>query len=134
MIVYQLILFVVIGFFALRSQINGTSKKLAEEGFWQQYAKSRGLRFEDPSAFAAAHAKAELPGKPARVMTGTFDGIPGSLLVTGDGFTRGDSIALVAGPTGPTATLEFDVSAPGASAKALDQYAADLVLDLKTRP
>jgi hypothetical protein len=67
-------------------------------------------------------------------MTGTVDGIPGSLLVTGNGLTRGDSIALVAGPSGPTATAEFDVSAPGASAKALDRFAADLALDLQTRP
>ena len=133
-LVYQAILFVIVGYLVLRRQINGTSEKLAAEGFWQQYAKTRGLRFEDPSQFAATHAKAELPGNPVRVMTGTFDGVNGSLLVTGDGFTRGDSIALVAGPTGPTATAEFDVSAPGASATALDRYAADLVLDLKTRP
>jgi hypothetical protein len=133
-LIYQLILFVVIGFFVLRSQINGTSKQLAIEGFWQQYAKARGLRFEDPSSFAATHAKAELPGNPVRVMTGTFEGIQGSLLVTGEGLKRGDSIALVAGEAGPTATAEFDVSAPGPSAKALDQYAADLALDLKTRP
>jgi hypothetical protein len=133
-IVYQLILFVVIGYFVLRSRINGTSEKLAAEGFWQQYAKTRGLRFEDTAEFAATHAKAKLPGKPVRVMTGSFDGLPGSLLVTGDGFTRGDSIALVAGPMGPTATAEFDVSAPGASAKLLDEYAAELVMDLRTRP
>jgi hypothetical protein len=133
-LIYQVILFVIIGFFVLRSQINGTSQQLAAEGFWQQYAKQRGLRFEDPATFAATHAKAELPGNPVRVMTGTFDGIPGSLLVTGEGSKRGDSIVLVAGESGPTATAEFDVSAPGPSAKALDQYAADLVLDLKTRP
>jgi hypothetical protein len=133
-LIYQAVLFVIVGYFVLRSQINGVSEKLAAEGFWQQYAKTRGLRFEDPSSFAATHAKADLPGNPIRVMTGTFDGVPGSLLITGDGFTRGDSIALVGGEAGPTATAEFDVSAPGASAKALDQYAADLVLDLKTRP
>jgi hypothetical protein len=133
-LIYQGILFVVIGFFVLRSTINGMSKQLAAEGFWQQYAKTRGLAFEDPATFAATHAKAELPGNPVRVMTGTFDGIPGSLLVTGDGLKRGDSIALVAGESGPTATADFDVSAPGPSAAALDQYAADLVLDLKTRP
>ena len=112
-LVYQALLFVIVGYFVLRRQINGTSEKLAVEGFWQQYANARGLRFEDPAEFAATHAKAELPGKPVRVMTGSFDGIPGSLLVTGDGFTRGDSIALVAGPMGPTATAEFDVSASG---------------------
>jgi hypothetical protein len=133
-LIYQAILFVVIGFFVLRSQINGTAKQLASEGFWQQYAKARGLTFEDPATFAATHAKAELPGNPVRVMTGTFDGIPGSLLVTGDGLKRGDSIALVAGESGPTATADFDVSAPGPSAAALDKYAADLVLDLQTRP
>jgi hypothetical protein len=133
-LVYQGILFVVIGFFVLRGQINGTAKQLAAEGFWQQYAKARGLTFEDPGTFAATHAKAELPGNPVRVMTGTFEGIPGSLIVTGDGLKRGDSIALVAGESGPTATAEFDVSAPGPSAHALDQYAADLVLDLQTRP
>ena len=66
-----------------------------------------------------------------RVMTGTFDGVAGSLLLTGDGFKRGDSIALVGGATGPTATAEFDVSARGVG-KALDEYAAELV-DLKTR-
>jgi hypothetical protein len=133
-LVYQGLLFVIVGYLVLRRQINGTSEKLAAEGFWQQYARTRGLRFEDPSSFAATHAKADLPGNPVRVMTGSFDGVPGSLLVTGDGFTRGDSIALVAGPIGPTATAEFDVSAPGASAKALDGYAAELVMDLRTRP
>ena len=55
-------------------------------------------------------------------------------MITGDGFKRGDSIALVGGPTGPIATAEFDVSAPGASAKALDAYVDELVLDLKTQP
>ena len=133
-LVYQGILFVIIGFFVLRSTINGTSKQLASEAFWQQYANRRGLTFESPSEFAATHAKAELPGNPVRVMTGTFDGIQGSLLVTGDGLKRGDSIALVAGESGPTATADFDVSAPGPSATALDRFAADLVLDLKTRP
>jgi hypothetical protein len=133
-LIYQGVLFVVVGFFVLRRQINGTSQKLATEGFWQQYVKTRGLTVEDPSSFAATHAKADLPGNPVRVMTGAFDGVPGSLMITGDGLKRGDSIALVAGEAGPTATAEFDVSAPGASAEALDRYAADLVLDLKTRP
>ncbi|MDX6583754.1 MAG: hypothetical protein QOI10_2938 [Solirubrobacterales bacterium] len=133
-LIYQGILFVIIGYLVLRSQINGSSQKLATEGFWQQYARDRNLTFEDPSTFAATHAKANLPGAPVRVMTGTFSGIPGSLMTTGDGFKRGDSIALVGGEDGPTATAELDVSAPGISASALDQYAADLALDLKTRP
>ena len=47
--------------------------------------------------------KASLPGTPKRVMTGVFAGVPGSLMVTGDGLKRGDSIALVGGETGPIA-------------------------------
>ena len=84
-LIFRLFLFVVIGFFVLRSRINGTSQKLAVEGFWREYARTRGLRAEDPSSFAAAHAKADLPGAPARVMTGMLGGVDGSLMVTGDG-------------------------------------------------
>ena len=47
-LIYQAFLFVVIGFFVLRSRINGTSKKLAAEGFWQQYARARGLASRGP--------------------------------------------------------------------------------------
>ena len=57
-LIFELCLFAIIGFFVLRSQINGTSRKLAVEGFWREYARTRGLRLEDPSAFAATHAKA----------------------------------------------------------------------------
>ena len=132
-LIYQAFLFVVIGFFVLRSQINGTSQKLAAEGFWQQYARERSLTFEDPSTFAATHAKANLPGTPKRVLTGVFAGVPGSLMVTGDGLKRGDSIALVGGETGPIATADLDVSAPGASAAALDAYAEQLAGELRGR-
>jgi hypothetical protein len=52
-------------------------------------------------------------------------------MITGDGLKRGDSIALVAGPDGPIATADFDVSAPGASAEALDSYAQRLAAELK---
>ena len=122
-LIFELCLFAIIGFFVLRSQINGTSRKLAIEGFWREYARTRGLRLEDPSAFAATHAKAEPPGRSRPgCMSGGLGGVDGSLMITGDGFTRGDSIALVAGPVGPMASAEFEVSAPGASAKALDAY------------
>ena len=130
-LIYQAFLFVVIGFFVLRSQINGTSEKLAAEGFWQQYARERSLTSEDPSTFAATHAKANLPGAPKRVLTGVFAGVPGSLMVTGDGLKRGDSIALVGGETGPIATADLDFSAPGASAAALDAYAEQLAGQLR---
>ncbi len=131
-LIYQAFLFVVIGFFVLRSRINGTSQKLAVEGFWREYARTRGLRAEDPSSFAAAHAKADLPGAPVRVMTGMLGGVDGSLMVTGDGLRRGDSIALVAGPTGPVAKADLEFSAPGASATALDAYVERLAAQLRT--
>jgi hypothetical protein len=130
-LIYQASLFVIIGFFVLRSQINGTSQKLAVEGFWREYARTRGLHLEDPSSFAAAHAKADLPGAPTRVMTGMLGGIDGSLMLTGDGLRRGDSIALVAGPTGPVASADLEFSAPGASAKALDAYVERLAGELR---
>lgn len=130
-LVFELLLFVVVGFLVLRSKINGVSAELAAEGFWREYARSRHLTVEGPRDFAAAHAKANLPGAPVRVLTGTFGGVPGSLMVTGDGLKRGDSIALVGGPDGPIATAPFDVSAPGPSATALDQYAAKLADELR---
>ncbi len=130
-LIFELCLFAIIGFFVLRNQINGTSRKLAIEGFWREYARTRGLRLEDPSAFAATHAKANLPGAPTRVMSGGLGGVDGSLMITGDGFTRGDSIALVAGPVGPVASAGFEVSAPGASAKALDSYVERLAAELR---
>ena len=61
-LIFELCLFAIIGFFVLRSQINGTSQKLAIEGFWREYARTRGLRLEDPSAFAADARE----GRPAR--------------------------------------------------------------------
>jgi len=130
-LIYQACLFVIIGFFVLRHQINGTSKKLAVEGFWREYARTRGLRLEEPSTFAAEHAKADLPGAPTRVMTGILGGVDSSLMLTGDGLRRGDSIALVAGPTGPIASAELELSAPGASAKALDAYVERLAGELR---
>ena len=130
-LIFELCLFGIIGFFVLRSQINGTSRSLAVEGFWREYARTRGLRSEDPSSFAATHAKADLPGAPKRVLSGPLGGLEGSLLITGDGMKRGDSIALVAGPAGPVASAELELSAPGASAKALDSYVERLAAELR---
>jgi hypothetical protein len=55
-------------------------------------------------------------------------------MLTGSGRTRGDQIALVRGPRGPIATTELNVSAPGVSAKALDEFVETLLLDLETQP
>jgi hypothetical protein len=132
-LIFEAIVIAVVGFFTFRAQIRGRTTRLAEEAFWAEYARSHGLRIEDPLSFAATHAKAELPGTPVRVMSGTFGGVDGALMITGDGFKRGDSIALVAGEQGPVASADFEVSAPGVSATALDSYAAKLAGELRAR-
>ena len=137
-LIFEICVLSIVGFLTFRHEINDRSQRLSVEAFWREYARARGLCAEEPCAFAATHAKAELPGNPTRVLSGSFDGVSGSLMVTGDGVKRGDSIALVAGPTGPVASVDFDVSAPGASAKALDAYSArladELKLDIATAP
>lgn len=78
----------------------------------------------------------ELPGKPDRVLSGHFDsagaggGVDGALVLVGDGLRRGDRIAFVAGPSGPVASADLNVSAPGVSAAALDEYAQRLAGEL----
>jgi hypothetical protein len=130
-LVFEICVVSIVGYFVFRHEVNDRSGLLSVEAFWREYAKARELTSEDPAVFAATHAKAELPGSPTRVLTGAFDGVSGSLMVTGDGLKRGDSIALVGGLSGPTASTDFDVSAPGPSAKALDAYAAKLAEDVK---
>lgn len=130
-IVYQVILFVIIGPLVLRSQVNGLSAELASRGFWREYMRTHGLTEEDPAVFAATHAKADLPGAPKRVLRGTFGGLEATLMLTGDGDKRGDVIALVASETGPTASAAFDVSAPGPSTAVLDGYAERLAAELR---
>jgi hypothetical protein len=133
-LVYQGILFVIIYPLVLRSQINGISSELARQGFWNEYVRTHHLTEEDPTTFAATHAKANLPGAPKRVLTGDLGGVQGSLMLTGDGDKRGDVIALVAGESGPTASAPFDVSAPGISTKALDSYIERLAGELRKQP
>lgn len=130
-IIYQLILFVIIFPLVLRSQINGMSSDLATNGFWREYIRTHHLTEEDPSSFAATHAKANLPGAPIKVLTGDLDDVQGSLMITGDGSKRGDVIALVAGETGPVASAPFDVSAPGISTTVLDSYAKRLADEIR---
>jgi hypothetical protein len=130
-IIYQVILFLIIFPLVLRSQINGMSSDLATNGFWSEYIRTHHLSDEDPSSFAATHAKANLPGAPIRVLTGDLGGVQGSLMITGDGSERGDVIALVAGETGPVASAPFDVSAPGISTTALDSYTKRLAEEIR---
>jgi hypothetical protein len=130
-IIYQVILFVIIFPLVLRSQINGMSSDLASNGFWSEYIRTHHLTEEDPSTFAATHAKANLPGAPIKVLTGELGGVQGSLMITGDGSKRGDVIALVAGEAGPVASAPFDVPAPGISTAALDSYTKRLADELR---
>jgi hypothetical protein len=131
---YQLLLLLIILPLVFRSRTRGLAKKASEEAFYIGYAKSHGLKAVDPLRFSAEYAEAGLPAKPVRVWEGIFGGTPGHLMITGDGRTRGDQIALVRGPRGPIATTELNVSAPGVSAKALDEFVETLLLDLETQP
>lgn len=131
-LVFELSLLAIVGFLCVRHQINSMASRLAHEGFWREYASGRGLRAEDPATFAATHAKAELPGAPERVLAGNLAGVDGALIVTGTGLKRGDSIAIVAGPEGPVASADLEVSAPGISAAALDFYVERLAGELRT--
>ena len=115
--IFEMVVIATTTFLSVRHEINSRSQSCAVEAFWQQYARARDLKADDPLEFAATHAKAELPGRPQRVMNGSFGGVGGALLITGDGLKRGDAIALVAGPSGPVASADFEASAPGASAQ-----------------
>jgi len=129
--IFEALVLVIVGFLTLRHEINSRAEKLAREAFWREYARERGLADTDPRTFAATHARAGLPGAPVRVLTGSFGGRSGALMITGEGLKRGDSIALVGGPTGPLASAPFEVSAPGASAAALDRYTEQLATELR---
>lgn len=133
-LIYQLILLVIIGPLRFRSIIGNVAVTASQEAFYQGYERERQLHDVDPLRFSAEHAEANLPGKPVRVMEGVFGGVAGSLMLTGDGRERGQQIALVRGPKGPTAVTELNVSAPGISTAALDEFVATLVLDLDTAP
>jgi len=132
-IIYQVILFAIVFPLVLRRRINGLSERLSTQGFWREWARTHDLTEEEPTTFAATHAKANLPGAPMRVYSGGFGGVQGWLMFTGEGDKRGDVIALVAGEQGPTAAEPFDVSAPGPSTAALDGYVTQLAAKLRSR-
>jgi hypothetical protein len=132
--IYQVILVLIVAPLIYRSRTKNVGKRASEDAFYAEYAKARGLREVEPLRFAAEHAEANLPGKPVRVFAGAFGGVPGHLMLTGDGRERDQEIALVRGPRGPVAKTELNVSAPGVSVAALDGFVETLVLDLETAP
>jgi hypothetical protein len=133
-LIYQGILLAIITPLVFRSRTSKVAKRASEEAFYIGYAESHHLKEVDPLRFSAEYAEAGLPAKPVRVFEGLFGGTGGHLMLTGDGRTRGDQIALVRGPKGPTATTELNVSAPGVSEAALDGFVETLLLDLETQP
>lgn len=133
-LLYQVLLFVIVGFFRFRFVVNDVAKTAAAEAFWQGYERENQLTEADPIQFSAQHAQAGLPGKPLRVLEGRFGGSHGFVMITGDGRERGHKIALVRGPQGPTAVADLNVSAPGISTAALNEHIATLLLDLETAP
>jgi hypothetical protein len=133
-LIYQGLLFVIILPLVYRSRTSNVAKKASEEAFWIGYAQSHGLKEIAPLQFSAEYAEAGLPAQPIRVYEGLFGGTLGHLMLTGNGRTRGDQIALVRGPKGPTAVADLNVSAPGISTKALDESVKTLLLDLETQP
>lgn len=133
-LIWQAILFVVIGFLRFRHVTNDIARKASAEAFWQGYERTNDLTEVDPLRFSAEHAEANLPGKPIRVLQGLFGGTPGFLMLTGEGRERGDKIALVRGPKGPIAVADLNLSAPGPSTTGLDEHVATLLLDLETQP
>lgn len=133
-LLYQLFLLVLIGILRYRYVTRDIAKKAATEAFWRGYERDNGLREVEPLRFSAEHAEAGLPGKPIRVLEGPIGGSEGFLMLTGEGRERGDKIALVRGPKGPTAVADLNVSAPGMSTAALDEHIATLLLDLETAP
>jgi hypothetical protein len=114
-------------FFIFRKEVRQTGAGAAGEAFFRAYAKSRGMKLEEPLHFAATHAEAKLPWKPDRVLTGPLPGGgEGSLCIHGDGSKRADRIAVVARSAGPVAESELEAEPKGLSAKDLDTYLQQL--------
>jgi hypothetical protein len=119
----ELLIALIVFFFAFRSKVKSDGNKYAEEAFFRGYAEQRGLKLEEPLHFAASHAEAKLPFKPDRVMSGPLPGGgEGSLVLCGDGSKRSDRIAVVLGPKGPVAEAGLESEAPGLSTKDLDTF------------
>ncbi len=133
LVVVEALFLGVILFFTARSHIRGNAVRYGAEAFFRGYARERGLTLPEPLVFAAAHAKAELPFQPERVLAGPIAGLgdEAAMIIRGDGSKREDGIALVAGPAGPVASAELRVSPRGISAADLDGYIERLLPELR---
>jgi hypothetical protein len=119
----ELALVAIFGFFIYRKDVRQSGSKYSSEAFWRSYAKSRGMKLEEPLHFAATHADAKLPFRPDRVLAGPLPGGgEGSFCVYGDGSKRADRVAVVAGPAGPVAESELEAEPQGLTTKDLDTY------------
>ncbi len=131
----ELGLVLIFAFFIYRKDLRGWSRKYAVEAFWRSYAKSRGLKLEEPLRFAATHAEAKLPFRPDRVLTGPLPGgVEGSFCILGDGSKRADRVAVVAGPAGPVAESKLEAEPQGLTTKDLDTYLEQLAGEDREAP
>ncbi len=122
-------------FFIYRKDVRESGKKYAAEAFWRDYAKSRGMKLEEPLRFAATHADAKLGWKPDRVLAGPLPGGgEGCFCVLGDGSKRADRVAVVAGPAGPVAESELEAEPQGLTTKDLDTYLEQLAGEDRAAP
>jgi hypothetical protein len=119
----EVLLVAITFFFIFRKEVRQTAEGSATEAFYRAYARSRGLKLEEPLHFAATHAEAKLPWKPDRVLVGSLGGhAEAALCILGDGTKRSDHIAFVAGPAGPVEESELEAGPNGLAVKDLDTY------------
>jgi hypothetical protein len=131
----ELGLVVIFAFFIYRKDLRSSTRKYAVETFWRSYAKSRGLKLEEPLRFAATHAEAKLPFRPDRVLAGPLPGGgEGCFCILGDGSKRADRVAVVAGPAGPVAESELEAEPQGLTTKDLDTYLEQLAGEDREAP
>ena len=127
LIAIEAALVAIFAFFIFRKSVRGSGSKYATEAFWRGYAKSRGMKLDEPLHFAATHAEAKLSWKPDRVLAGPLPGGgEGCFCVVGDGSKRADRVAVVAGPAGPIAESELEAEPQGLTTKDLDTYLEQL--------
>ena len=119
----EAVLVAIVFFFVFRKEVRQTAEGSAAEAFYRSYARSHGLKLEEPLHFAATHAEAKLPWRPDRVLVGSLRGhAEAALCILGDGSKRSDRIAFVAGPAGPVKESELEAGPNGLSAQGLDAY------------
>jgi hypothetical protein len=131
LVAFEVLILVVVAYFAIRGRFRDESKQYAEEAFFRGYAADRRLKLTPPLSFSATHAEAGVGFKPDRVFEGQLSGgTGGALAFCGDGTDRESRIAVVRGPKGPVASAELRSSPEGLSAKDLDDFSARLAQQL----